>query len=236
MKTEIPNTIRDSVMKSFKLPEDKDEMQNFAEAVRVSWREQATAHNRSVFLMLAFVALFALLTATQQTQFAFLGFTFANTSLIQILIPPLVAYLYLDAVVTSCRWEYYENVHRSVMEKINPELFKTGLDRFMGPRSSSVSGAGVIPELWRTVPYGPETEMALAFMGLFALGAVPLAFQVLAYIRLIDKYGYNPLTWVSLALSTILMARSISLWAHYGKQHAQSIWSFTADKLRERRI
>lgn len=226
METEIPNTIRDSVMTSFKLPEDQDEMQNFAEAIRVSWREQATAHNRSVFLMLAFIALFALLAGTRLQQFTLLGFAFANTSLLQILIPPLVAYLYLDAVVTSCRWEYYENVHRSVMEKINPELFKTGLDRFMGPRSSSVSGAGAFPELWKTLPYGPETEITLAFMGLFAMGAVPFVFQVLAYIRLINNYGHNPLTWITLALSIILMTRSISLWAHYGKQHAQSILAF----------
>jgi hypothetical protein len=226
METEIPKIIRDSVMKSFKLPEDKDAMQNFAEAIRVSMREQATAHNRSVFLMLAFVALFALLTATKQTQFAFLGFTFANTSLLQILIPPLVAYLYLDAVVTSCRWQYYENVHRSVMEKINPELFKTGLDRFMGPRSSSVSGAGAIPELWRTIPYGPGTEMALAFMGLFAMGVLPAAFLGLAYSWLVGKYHDNPLTWVSLGLSIILWTGAFLLWFHYGRDHWKSIWSW----------
>jgi len=226
METEIPNIIRDSVRESFKLPEDQDEMQNFAEAIRVSMREQATAHNRSVFLMLAFVALFTLLTATKQTQFAFLGFTFANTSLLQILIPPLVAYLYLDAVVTSCRWEYYEDVHRSVIEKINPKLFKTGLDRFMGPRSSSVSGAGAIGDLWKTIPRGPATEIAVAFMGLFAMGAVPAAFLGLAYNWLVGKYHDNPLTWVSLGLSIILWGCAFLLWFHYGRQHWESIWSW----------
>jgi hypothetical protein len=227
MKTRIPNTkIPESVMTSFKLPEDKDEMQSFAEAIRISWREQATAFNRSVLFMLAFVAVFVLLTGTQLKQFAIFGFAFANTSLLQILIPPLVAYLHLDAVITSCRWDYYADVHHSVMGKLNPKLTNTGLDRFMSPRSSSVAGAGTIPELWTKLPYGPRTEIALAFMGLFAMGAVPLTFQVFAYYRLIGKYGHDPLTWISLGLSIILMTCSFSLWYHYGKQHTQSIWSW----------
>jgi len=222
----IPNTkIQESVMASFERG-SQDEMQKFADVIRVSWREQATAFNRSVLLMLTFVAAFVLLTGTELKQFAFLGFTFANTSLLQILIPPLVAYLYLDAVITTCRGDYYAEIHYLVMEKLNPKLAETGLDSFMGPRFLSVAGAGTIPKLWRALPYGPGTEIALSLMGLFAMGIAPTAFLCLAYYWLAGKYHDNPLTWVSLGLSIILWTWAVWLWFHYGREHWQSVWSW----------
>ena len=221
-----PDTkIQESVIASFER-DDQDGMQKFVEAIRVSWREQAMAFNRSVLLMLSLVAVFALLTGAELKQVALLGITVGNTSLLQILIPPLVVYLYLDAVITTCRGDYYADIHDQVMEKLNPKLAETGLDRFMGPRFLSVAGAGTIPKLWEALPYGPDTEIALSLMGLFAMGVVPAAFLGLAYYWLVGRYEDKPLTWVSLGLSIILWTCAIWLWFHYGRDHWKSIWSW----------
>jgi hypothetical protein len=226
IRVKIPNTkILDSVMASFER-DGQDEMQKFADAIRESWREQATAFNRSVPLMLSLAAVFALLTGVEQKQVGFLGLTVENTWLLQILIPPLVAYLYLDAVITARRGDYYAEIHYWVMRKLNPKLAETGLERFMGPRFLSVAGAGTVPKLWKALPYGPGTEIALSLMGLFAMGAVPAAFLGFAYYWLVGKYGDKPLTWVSLGLSIILWACAFLLWFHYGKDKWQSIWSW----------
>jgi hypothetical protein len=228
----IPNTkIQESVMASFER-DDHDEMQKFAETIRESWREQATAFNRSVLLMLSLVAVFALLTGPEQKQATLLGITLANTWLLQILMPLLVAYLYLDAVITSRRGDYYADIHYWVMRKLNPKLAETGLESFMGPRFLSVVEAGTIPKLWKVLPYGPGTEIALSLMGLFAMGAVPAAFLGFAYYWLVGRYEDKPLTWVSLGLSIILWACAFLLWFHYGKNKWESIWSWFHPKVR----
>jgi hypothetical protein len=219
--------IQDSVTASFKKGDDDDEAQKFAEAIRESWREQATAFNRSVLLMLGLVALFVL--SVNGTQFTFLGVTLKDTKWLQISIPTLVAYQYLDAVITACRWGYYETAHRTVVAIINPTLVDTGLDSLMGPRSLSVAGAGVIPEkLRKSLPYGRVTELALALMGLVAMGLVPVGFQIVAYYQLISRYKSqgNILPWIilGLGLTSILMLCSLFIWVtSYGWEHLKGI-------------
>jgi hypothetical protein len=147
----------------------KDEMKDVAEPIRMSWREQSTAFNRAVVLMLGLVAVFLLLTETQRPQLSLFGqsgqqplqvlsFTFPNTYYVQIFIPVVVAYLYLDAVVTAIRWEYYSDLHHSMMERLSPNLARSELDVFMGPRILSVAGAGTLGGLWKKLSYGRVTE------------------------------------------------------------------------------
>jgi len=233
MKSKVQNpviqnsVIQNSVTASFKEPVDKDEAQKFAEAIRESWHEQATAFNRSVLLMLGLVALFALLIVGKPGQVVVFGVTIKDVRWLLLSIPPLVAYLYLDNVITACRWGYYETAHKSVMEVVNPELVATGLYSLVGPRSLSAAGAGVIPEKLRTsLSYGSVTEFALAFMGVVAMGLVPFTFQVLAYYQLFLKYGKNGVLWIylSLGLTSILWACSFFIWVtSYGLDHLQSM-------------
>ena len=228
MKSKVQDSvIQNSVIVSFKEPVDKDEAQRFAEAIRESWREQATAFNRSVLLMLGLVALFALLIGGKPGQVVVFGVTLKDVTWLLLSIPPLVAYLYLDNVITACRWGYYENAHRSVMKVMNPELVATGLDSLMGPRSLSAAGAGVIPEKLRiSLSYGSVTEFALALMGVVAMGLVPLGFQVVAYYLLFLNYGKNGVLWISLSLglTSILWVCSFFIWVtSYGLDHLQSI-------------
>ena len=193
----------------------------------MSWREQAAAFNRTVLLMLGLVALFSLLIVGKAGQVVVFGITVKDPRWLLISVPPLVAYLYLDAVITACRWGYCATAHESVMEVVNPELVATGVYSLMGPRGLSAAGAGVIPENLRSsLSYGRVTEFALALMGVVAMGFVPLAFQLVAYFELYHKYGKSGALWISLSLglTIILMACSCSIWVtSYGLNHLRGI-------------
>jgi hypothetical protein len=131
-----------------------------------------------------------------------------------------------------------------MMERLSPNLARSELDVFAGPRSLSVAGAGTIGDLWKKLSYGPVTEITLAFTGIVAMGLLPVAFQGYAYWQLLFVHHYRdrPLTWVSLALSAILMACSLIIWLHFGSEHGRSIKSglrsirsWLGGKLRHRR-
>jgi hypothetical protein len=250
MKTKLSEWVKarttdeDKIAKKFKeLIEDNgvsnDEIRDLAEPIRVSWREQSTAFNRAVVLMLGLVAIWLLLTEGQQKQQLQAGsITLPNTYLVQVFIPVLIAYLYLDAVVTAIKWEYYSGLHHSVMERLSPNLARSELDVFIGPRILSVAGAGTIGELWKKLSYGRVTEITLAFTGIFAMGALPVLFQIYAYwqLMLVHHYWHKPLTWVSLALSAILMACSLYIWLHFGWAHKKSIQSWRDKSADQRKI
>jgi hypothetical protein len=74
----------------------------------------------------------------------------------------------------------------------------------------------------------PGNRVSLAFAGIFAMGILPIAFQFFAYqqLMLVHHYWHKPFTWVSLALSTILMTCSLLSWLHFGEAHGESIKSW----------
>jgi hypothetical protein len=209
-------TVQDLVRESL-ADRDKDELQKYAETIRVSWREQAASFNRSVVLLLASVITFELLSGAQLKQFALGPFVFANTLWVQVGIPTLVAYLFLDATVIAVRWDYYEDAHKAVIELINPQLAATGLDSLLGPRNLSVAGQGAISEnLLKLHRYGSTTESAMGLLTVFSFGLVPLAFQIQAFILLISRHGVtNVFVWVSLGFSAILMGYAYRIFALY---------------------
>ena len=182
----------------------------FLKGLRDTWKEVSTTLNRTLFLMLGLAAVFELLVTTKGKQFSVAGFTFEDTSLIQKALPVLVAYLYLEVVLLSMRFEDMSTLHAEVMTRATPAIEENDLDLYLAPPSRALLTGGSEPRPGNLL----RSEQAMSRLHsamLFPSFLLPIAFEVQAFYLLFHTHGWRDVfTWASAAAASLLV---VAAWA-----------------------
>lgn len=122
----------------------RDDALEYLKALRDTWKDVSTSLNRTVFLMLGFAAAFELIVTGEGRQVNLAGFTFDDLATIQVALPVLVAYLYLEVMVYWMRYDDMHHIHVKVMRVVFPNVEANDLDLPLSPPSLALLRAGIV--------------------------------------------------------------------------------------------
>lgn len=169
----------------------------FLAEVRTNWRVADSALMRNVLLMLVMAAVFELINRNEVGGFSFAGVEVRNLSVVQIVIPVIVGFLYMETWELVALFQYYERIHFRVQSWMFPHLRRTSLARVLVPmpfggkapywrlgnRSVTSRVAGVA-DLIRVIVLmlTPAVFLAYAFVQTFSHATMPVVFWLVSII------------------------------------------------------
>ncbi len=185
--------------------------EKFADKILNSWNEVSSSLGKLAILFVVLVGIFELLIYGPSSQSLTIGsITFANTSIVRIALPAIVAYVVFDGFQLAGRWGDLEAAYYAITKIYAPRVDQNALDYLIKPTLPSIWGIG-----WGS---GSETstdrfnDAVRAAVGFTALIILPIAFEVQAYYLLFYRYGYrNIFLWISVAFSAIILI-SVNAW------------------------
>jgi hypothetical protein len=192
--------------------DERAEADQYLSLVMSSWKDISQSTNKSAGFLLGFMALFELLISQKSLDKLEIGsFSFDNTSILQIAIPVVVAYLVFNLNYLGLRWIDHQAVYNGLTRRFYPRMAQNNLAHLVRPQLSSfVSFGQPVPmrENQRPSDVFPA-RVSRIFSGLTSL-LLPLAFEIQAYVHLFHVHGNSdPLLWISLVISTSLMCCNI---------------------------
>lgn len=182
------------------------ETKEFRERVYETWKDTSSSLSRTALLVFLLMAIFELLAyqATPAT-ISFGSFTIANSAIVQVALPTVVAFVLYEGYRLSVRWLNLRRIYSELTRIYAPLQADNYLDILIGPN---------LPALWG-IGQGPvETTLAERFIStvntivmLTMMLIVPVGFECQAYYRLIQKFGSgDAFLWVGLAVTIFLYA------------------------------
>jgi hypothetical protein len=134
-----------------------------------------------------------------------------DLSLIQKVIPTVLAYLLLEQHVLTLYTEAMEKVYSEIIDHFHPKIGENNFMMYLAPSMTL---------LWTTGIEGTREARLAAFQdsvgGLFTLllmGAL-IVFEVYQFIVLFRTFGFEDvLVWISVVVSTILILLIFRAWA-----------------------
>jgi hypothetical protein len=185
------------------------EVKEYSEKVYASWRDVSASLGRSALLVFLLITVFELLVYQRTSTVISIGtLTLVNSSVVQIALPAVIAFVLYDGYRLSVRWLRLQWAYRKLIEIVAPKQSDNDLDIFIAPSTPSLWGIGAM--VWsagmanaadRFMFYVNRTIMYVMMF------AIPIAFECQAYYRLIQKFGYTSiLLWISLVITTLFLA------------------------------
>lgn len=190
--------------------EDEEAAGKYVEALRLSARDVAASISRTVLLLLALVGTFLLLTFAQgapnsRITLGPIGLT--DVSAIERVLPAIVAYLFYQLAALTAVYDRADWVIEAIMAHYRPSLAQSHLDRLLMPQ---------LPQLYSIGHPAPEGRLAAvgdaASLGMtIGLVVLPALFEVYAFYRLFDRYGFGDvIVSVALLLSAVAIVSAIA--------------------------
>jgi hypothetical protein len=206
------NTIEQRARDAFD-DDDAEKAQKYLDTVMASWKDVSAAIGRVALFTLLLVAAFEFLVIPAAVKSLSIGpLSFSNTSLVQVFIPVLIAYLFYYQLSLSNNWTDHQELHEAILKRFQPKLARSHLTLTVQPR---------IPGPWTSlgpsdvddIPFLTKSEKFDFFTSFFTTIIVylilPLAFEAQAYYELVRKYGTHD---VLVIVSAILSGLFIALW------------------------
>jgi hypothetical protein len=169
-----------------------------------NWVAAKDTARKTLAWLLGSAAAFELIAAAQLREATVAGLEISNFSTVEKLLPVVVAYLAFQLVVLHTMDAYFQRIHSSVHGVVHAQLREQALHVALRPMANS---------WWEpsTLAYasGSSGQRARLLGQVWALATMLAiaAFEVLAYVRLFNRYGAQWLVLASLALSLLLAAR-----------------------------
>lgn len=206
------NTIEQRAYDAFD-DDDAEKAQKYLDTVMASWKDVSAAIGRVVLFTLLLAAAFEFLIIPAAVKSLSIGpLSFSNTSLVQVFIPALIAYLLYYELSLGDNWADHQDLYEAILKRFQPKLARSHLTltvqpripgpwTFMGP-----SDIDDIPFLTKSEKFDFVTSFFTAIIVYFIL---PLAFEAQAYYELVRKYGAHD---VLVIVSAVLSKLFIALW------------------------
>jgi hypothetical protein len=188
------------------------DVKSYTEQLYNAWKDGCAAVNRNAVATLAVMAIFELLAYQNNKQIFTIGsFTLTNTSIVQISLPVIVAFLTFNLYILSSRISEMENVYTSIMEQFASRVHANGLDLFVAPSLHSFwTPQNIVPRELAT-SYDKFREPITGALTLVTLILLPVAFEIQAFYHLFEKFGFqDPLLWISAGITGLLASCSIA--------------------------
>jgi hypothetical protein len=198
----MPKSIENRAADSFDTHEG-DAALKYIESLLMSWRDISKALGRGVWLMLILMALFELIAYSKGVKVSLSGISIADTTVIQKLLPVVIAYTVLDLYRLTVRWLECDYVYYEITGRFMSKIANNDLELMIRPALPALWSIGTINSSRNELR--SERFIRISTSGLLRpiVLILPLAFEAQAYYQLIGKYGFHDiLVWTGLALST----------------------------------
>ncbi len=202
----MSNPFKDRVASAF-TESETDNYEKYLDLLMSSWAKTANMVTKTVVWIFVMAGIFELLiNKSTATSVSIGSISLANSSVVQYLIPPLIAYLLYDAVCLVERWWDQGDIFDGIIQKYQPKLFSSELLPFVvpqprGPWTFDYSEAPTFMSRGRKFEYDMDVYIGLAGYTL------PLVFEAQAYYLLATRYGLrNALLWISAALAIAFLS------------------------------
>lgn len=204
---------------------DAAKINNFMDLTLSSWRQLSDNITRTVIFIFLLAGVFELLVNVNSIKGITLGpLTFSNTSLFQVFIPALVAYLLYDVWSLVARWRDHAAIYYAIVNRFEPKLFESDLPGMVAPVIRGPWSLGSVSQREADRPTDIFDQFIRVILLLAGGIILPLAFEFQAYYTLVHRYGVGDiLIWVS-AVATIFF---IFTWIM--KMYLTSIEDYTID-------
>ena len=221
----MPKTLRERVLDSFNdgpapdgteqhstnAAEDQSDLlgnvKDYTDNLLSAWKDASKSVSRQATLIIGFMAVFELLSYQGKGgQFTVGSLSFANTSIVQFALPPIVAYLVYDTYLLSVRVSDMVETYEFLMQKFASKIYANRLDSLIQPIQPSfwTNSTDLPRDLNR--PINKFQDATTNLIAIFVLWLVPLGFQIQAFYHLFEIYGFdNPVLWASAGITGILV-------------------------------
>jgi hypothetical protein len=184
----------------------------YEERVFSSWKDVSSSLNKSVFLILGLIALFELLTYQNSSHDLAIGsFSFANSSMVQVFLPTIVAYAIYDGCRLTLRWMDLQAAYLAISERDSAAISDNDLDLLIAP---------VLPAFWavgkrlsaQNADRGEKFILPMTILLAWVTMIVaPLGFEFQAYYHLYNKFGpHNILLWINAGITTLFLFTAVT--------------------------
>ena len=211
----MPKAASERVLDSFKNEsasnsEDQSnllgDVKDYTQQLRSVWADVCKSVNRDAILVVALIVIFELLAYQGAgKEFTIGPFSFANTSIVQLCLPSVIAYLVYDLYALSIRASNTENVYTELMKQFASRIYSNDLHFFITP---------LLPSFWSPTNLLSDeiattadrfAEFVKALLSAIVLMIIPLIFEIQAFYHLFEKFGSkNPLLWINVAITALL--------------------------------
>ncbi len=157
----------------------------------------------TVVLMVAFI----LMTFASTASISIGGLAIEDLSILQKLLPVVVAFMYSEMIATRTLANSAAQLRNAILLKRFPRIQEDVLLVLNPQIGWNLPSLGIVPAARTGIAYARLTTLAL-----IAVWFSPYVFTVYAYVQLFALFGFgDPLVWISLVLSSILMIQAATL-------------------------
>jgi hypothetical protein len=212
----MPRGIGERAAGAFPSSDSVESANRYLEALRKVWADVARSIARSVTLSLVVAGLFLLLVSNPKGTFSLGELKLTNSWLVLVTLPTVFAYLFMEIVFLSIRYDDLADLHTSVVRQVDPDLAEYELQEFLRP-----STFGLNPGSDARLPANQNsyTDLMDLSAGILVLVLLvgELALEGYAYSLLFSRYGFtNAVLWVSALVSFLLIVIGVIALLQWG--------------------
>jgi hypothetical protein len=203
----------------------KEQAREYSERVYAVWKDTSASLSRSALLIFLLIAVFELLVYQRTSTSISIGtITLVNSSIVQIALPTVVAFVFYDGARLSARWLRLELIYMELMKIYAIKQQQNGLDRLIEPNLPSLWGIGALSYLQTGDIADSFIHQVNRIVSYTIILALPVAFECQAFYRLTQKFGYhNIFLWIN-AVITVLFGVCTALYAWYDRAERSTWW------------
>ena len=176
-------------------------VEEYAKEVRQNWRDICSSISRTIAFIVLSAGAFELLSRAAIATASIGPFEIKDLSLVQKLLPVMIAYFFYDLANLYYQHSQYLTVHELVVRVTHKDFQEADLDLYLEPRVTSMYHPAWLRREYDRPLYYFTTLIWL--IGLFGI----TAFQIYAFYRNFRTFGFDDLlNYVSLAVAVLFMS------------------------------
>lgn len=201
------NKIRQQVNRLLSDASNRVEAKEFLSVIRDNWHIAEDSIEKHVRIALTLVIIFELLARAAVSEVSISGFKLTDLSLLQKLLPLGFAYLAYQVSALYSRRRLMIELHDEMVKSILPGFHANNLGYYAHPPQSSFNTEQLLSA--NTQGWLSQWIHNLSAPIWFVTILGPPTFQIYAYYRLFDLFGFaDVLLWLSLAVTAALTVQA----------------------------
>lgn len=189
---------------------DKEQAIKYLDWLRPTILDYAASIRRSSLVMILLVAIFELVISAKDIKITIGSFQVARGSIVLVFLPPLIAYLYMQAFWDTVRADYLREAFVAIFKIWSPKAEKNDFDDLLTPSQLmyfSVIGGSFHEETKRRIDKLEDSASSI-FVVSVIFGVV--AFEGQAYFVLFPHHLGEAFTWtISLCITIFCLCITV---------------------------
>jgi hypothetical protein len=173
-------------------------LRNMSKSLRQNWRDICSSISRTIALIVLSAGAFELLSRAAVAKASLGPFEIRDLSLVQKILPVMIAYLFYDLSNLYYQDSQYSAIHELLLKTTHKDFQDADLDLYLEPRVASMYHPAGLRRAYDRPLYYFTTFIWL--VGLFGI----TAFQVYAFYQNFQVFGVDDvLTWFTLGIAIL---------------------------------